>query len=108
MSAQHTGYDGAYPELVQRSSLVLQGLTYGPSGAVIAAATTSLPELLGAQDNFDDRYAWLRDLSLTARALWLAACPDEPIRLLDWLAGSAGRIGDELIQIMYGVRASVT
>ncbi|MEP6852090.1 MAG: glycoside hydrolase family 15 protein [bacterium] len=102
-STQHTGYDGAYPALVRRSSLVLQGLTYGPSGAVIAAATTSLPETMGGQANFDYRYAWLRDLSLTARSLWLAACPDEPNRLLDWLAGSAGRIRDELIQIMYGV-----
>ena len=102
-AAQHTGYDGAYPELVRRSSLVLQGLTYGPSGAVVAAATTSLPETMGGELNFDYRYAWLRDLSLTIRSLWLAACPDEPERLMAWLANSAGHVGDELIQIMYGV-----
>ncbi|MDQ4037138.1 MAG: glycoside hydrolase family 15 protein [Actinomycetota bacterium] len=102
-ATQHDAYDGDYPELVRRSSLVLQGLTYGPSGAVIAAATTSLPETMGGELNFDYRYAWLRDLSLTIRSLWLAACPDEPERLFGWLAGSAGHVREELVQIMYGV-----
>jgi len=102
-SAQHTSYDGAHPDLVRRSSLVLQGLTYGPSGAVVAAVTTSLPETAGGELNWDYRYAWLRDLSLTMRSLWLAACPDEPGRLFAWLAGSAGHVRDELVQIMYGV-----
>lgn len=102
-SALHTSYDGPFPEQVRRSALVLQGLTFGPSGAVLAAATTSLPEQLGGELNFDYRYAWLRDLSLTMRALWVAACPDEPSRLFDWLSGSAGYVRGELIQIMYGV-----
>ena len=102
-AAQHTTYDGAYPEQVRRSSLVLQGLTYRPSGAVVAAATTSLPELLGGELNFDYRFAWLRDLSLTVRSLWIAACPDEPRRVLDWFANAAGHDGGELVQIMYGV-----
>jgi GH15 family glucan-1,4-alpha-glucosidase len=102
-TTQHTGYDGDYPEQVKRSSLVLQGLTYGPSGAIVAAATTSLPETMGGELNFDYRYAWLRDLSLTIRSLWLAACPDEPSRLFAWLADSAGHVRDELVQIMYGV-----
>jgi len=102
-TALHTTYDGDYPEQVRRSSLVLQGLTYGPSGAIVAAATTSLPETMGGELNFDYRYAWLRDLSLTIRSLWLAACPDEPERLLAWLAGTAGHVRDELVQIMYGV-----
>jgi GH15 family glucan-1,4-alpha-glucosidase len=102
-SAQHTGYDGASPAQVRRSSLVLQGLTYQPSGAILAAATTSLPETMGGGLNFDYRYAWLRDLSLTIRSLWIAACPHEPSRLFEWLAFSAGHVGDELVQIMYGV-----
>ena len=102
-SASHSGYDGPYVQEVRRSSLVLQGLTFGPSGAVLAAATTSLPERLGGDLNFDYRYAWLRDLSLTIRALWLASCPDEPARFFDWLARSAGFVRDELVQIMYGL-----
>ena len=102
-SALHTAYDGPFAEPVRRSALVLQGLTFGPSGAVLAAATTSLPERRGGDLNFDYRFAWLRDLSLTMRALWIAACPDEPARLFDWLSGSAGHVRGELIQIMYGV-----
>jgi GH15 family glucan-1,4-alpha-glucosidase len=102
-AAQHDSYDGAFPEEVRRSSMVLQGLTYQPSGAVVAAATTSLPEELGGSLNFDYRFAWLRDLSLTIRSLWIAACPDEPARLFDWFANAAGRNRGELIQIMYGV-----
>ena len=102
-SALHTSYDGPHQAQVRRSALVLQGLTFSPSGAVIAAATTSLPEELGGELNFDYRYAWLRDFSLTVRALWIAACPDEPARLFDWLSRSAGRVRNELVQIMYGV-----
>jgi len=98
----HAGYDGSFPAEVRRSSLVLQGLTYQHSGAVVAA-TTSLPERLGGDLNFDYRFAWLRDLSLTIRSRWIAACPDEPSRFFDWFATAAGRTGDELIQIMYGV-----
>ena len=102
-SALHTTYDGAFPDEVRRSSLVLQGLTFQPSGAIVAAATTSLPEKMGGDLNFDYRYAWLRDLSLTIRSLFLAACPHEPARLLDWLSNCAGTVHDELVQIMYGV-----
>ena len=96
-------YAGRFADEVRRSSLVLQGLTYRPSGAIVAAATTSLPERMGGELNFDYRYAWLRDLSLTIRSLWIAACPDEPQRLLEWFANAAGRVGPELFQIMYGV-----
>jgi GH15 family glucan-1,4-alpha-glucosidase len=62
-----------------------------------------VPERLGGELNFDYRFAWLRDLSLTIRSLWIAACPDEPARLLDWFSTAAGRNGGELVQIMYGV-----
>ncbi len=99
----HEGYAGRHRDEVRRSSLVLQGLTYQPTGAVVAAATTSLPEIVGDDLNFDYRFAWLRDLSLTIRSLWIAACPDEAARLFRWIADAAGHLGDERIQIMYGV-----
>ncbi|MBA2523511.1 MAG: glycoside hydrolase family 15 protein [Solirubrobacterales bacterium] len=102
-AGQHGGYEGRHGEAVRRSSLVLQGLTYGPTGAVVAAATTSLPEAIGGELNFDYRYAWLRDLSLTIRSLWIAACPDEASRLFAWMTQAAGHVGDERVQIMYGV-----
>jgi GH15 family glucan-1,4-alpha-glucosidase len=100
---QHHRYDGRYPEQVRRSAIVLQGLTYQPSGAVVAAATTSLPEQLGADRNYDYRFGWLRDFSFTMDALWVADCPQEPARLFAWAARSAGRIGAEPVPIMYGV-----
>ncbi|MEJ7790620.1 MAG: glycoside hydrolase family 15 protein [Gaiellaceae bacterium] len=100
----HDGYRGRHRDAVRRSSLVLQGLTFQPTGAVVAAATTSLPEKMGGELNFDYRFAWLRDLSLTIRSLWIAACPDEADRLFRWIADASGRLGDgERVQIMYGV-----
>src|SRR4051812_25883640 len=102
-AADHVDYDGAYPELVRRSSVVLQGLTYARSGAVVAAATTSLPETDGGRDTWDYRFAWVRDLSLTARALWFATCPDEPRRLFRWLTTAIGHLDGQGVQIVYGV-----
>ena len=99
----HDGYEGRHAEAVHRSSLVLQGLTFAPSGAVVAAATTSLPEKIGAELNFDYRFAWLRDLSLTIRSLWIAACPDEANRFFRWIADASGHLADQRVQIMYGV-----
>ncbi|MEQ4301635.1 glycoside hydrolase family 15 protein [Plantactinospora sp. B6F1] len=101
--AAHHDYQGRYPELVRRNALVLQGLTYAPSGAVVAAATTSLPEALGGDRNYDYRYAWLRDFSLTLRALWVAACPTEANRLFGWVASAVGRTDGEPVPIMFGV-----
>jgi GH15 family glucan-1,4-alpha-glucosidase len=102
-AADHTTYDGPFAAEVRRSSVVLQGLTYAPSGAIVAAASTGLPETPGGDDAWDYRFAWLRDLSLTARALWLAACPAEPARLLDWVSTATGHLRDEPVQIVYGV-----
>ena len=105
LAEMHHTYNGPYREQVRRSALVLQALTYGPTGAVIAAATTSLPELKGGANNWDYRFVWLRDLSLTVRALWVAACPDEARRLFHWIAranGAQWRDGQP-VQIMYGV-----
>jgi GH15 family glucan-1,4-alpha-glucosidase len=99
----HQGYQGLYREEVTRSGLVLQALTYQPTGAVTAAATTSLPEEVGGQANWDYRFGWLRDGSFTLKALWVAACPDEGQRFFDWIAASAGPIGDGHVPIMFGV-----
>lgn len=99
----HTGYQGLYREEVRRSALVLQGLTYQPTGSVIAAATTSLPEIAGGRENWDYRFAWLRDLSLVMRALWVGACPDEPERFFAWIDRTGGAQGHQAVQIMYGI-----
>ncbi|MBO4208656.1 glycoside hydrolase family 15 protein [Micromonospora echinofusca] len=96
-------YDGRYAPLVRHSATVLQGLTYAPSGAVVAAPTTSLPERIGGDRNYDYRYSWLRDFAMTLRAFWVAACPDEASRLFAWVARSIGRIGDAPVPVMFGL-----
>ncbi len=98
----HQGYQGRYRELVRRSAVVLKGLTYQPTGAVVAAATSSLPERLGGDANWDYRFAWLRDVSFTMRALWVAACPHEADRFLQFLAHAAGQ-PEDTVQIVYAV-----
>ncbi|MFE9188932.1 glycoside hydrolase family 15 protein [Micromonospora sp. NPDC007208] len=98
----HT-YSGRYPELVKHSSTVLTGLTYARSGAVAAALTSSLPEQIGGDRNYDYRYSWLRDFSWTMRALWVAACPDETSRLFAWATRSIGRFGDEPVPVLFGL-----
>ncbi|MDP9459156.1 MAG: glycoside hydrolase family 15 protein [Actinomycetota bacterium] len=98
----HQSYQGPYRNQVMRSGLVLQALTYRPTGAVIAAATTSLPEKVGGSANWDYRFGWLRDGSFTLKALWVAACPDEGERFFDWMATSTGSVGDGRVPIMFG------
>jgi GH15 family glucan-1,4-alpha-glucosidase len=98
----HQSYQGRYLDQVRRSAVVLRGLTYVPTGAIVAAATTSLPEQLGGDLNWDYRFSWLRDVSLTMRALWVAACPDEADRFLSYLTTSAGTSGGS-VQIVYGL-----
>ena len=102
---QHQSYDGPWQELVKLSGSVLQGLTFQPTGAIVAAPTTSLPEHVGGSRNWDYRYAWLRDASMTLDALWVAACPDEAHHFVSWLVGAAAADMQHgaPIQIMYGV-----
>jgi GH15 family glucan-1,4-alpha-glucosidase len=85
-SDAHDRYEGVYADAVRTSSLVLQSLTYQPTGAVVASATTSLPEVWGGSANWDYRYAWLRDAAMVVRALWVGACPDEVDRYFAWMA----------------------
>src|SRR6185369_526931 len=75
------------PELVRRSALVLKALCFGPTGAMLAAATTSLPEQLGGVRNWDYRYCWPRDASLSAAALVRLGNTGAAMKLLDWLTG---------------------
>ncbi|NMH97511.1 glycoside hydrolase family 15 protein [Pseudonocardia acidicola] len=104
-SRLHQNYQGPWRELVHHSGRVLQALSYQPTGAVVAAATTSLPEEAGGERNWDYRFAWVRDASFTLEALWVAACPDEAYQFFDYLAASsAGQVhsGADL-QIMFGI-----
>jgi alpha,alpha-trehalase len=104
-SSLHQGYDGPWADLVCMSGRVLYGLTYFPTGAIVAAPTTSLPETPGGSRNWDYRYAWVRDASFTLQALWVAACPDEADRFFEYMAGTAAsqvRQGADL-QIMFGI-----
>jgi GH15 family glucan-1,4-alpha-glucosidase len=104
-SALHQRYDGPWHELVQHSGRVLQGLTYQLSGAIVAAATTSLPERAGGERNWDYRYSWVRDASFTMEALWVAACPDEAGNFFAFMTTAAAAWAGpaEPLQIMYGV-----
>ncbi len=103
--ADHDIYEGPHRELVRLSSRVLKGLAYRPTGAIVAAPTTSLPETIGGERNWDYRYAWIRDASLTLDALWIGTCPDEVDDFVSWLEGAAGGHvhEDRPLQIMYGV-----
>jgi len=104
-SALHQSYRGPWEDAVMGSGRVLQGLTYQPTGAIVAAPTTSLPETVGGGRNWDYRFCWIRDASFTLEALWVAACPDEADRFFDFMAAAATsqiRRGRDL-QIMFGV-----
>jgi len=101
--AEHDVYRGANRERVRVSARVLKGLTYRPTGAIVAAPTAGLPETVGGERNWDYRFAWVRDSSLTIEALHIAACSAEAAEFVSFMTSSAGgRVEDEL-QIMYGI-----
>jgi GH15 family glucan-1,4-alpha-glucosidase len=95
-------YEGPWREAVVTSLRVLKALTYGPTGGIVAAPTTSLPEWPGGARNWDYRYCWLRDATLTLYALMLGGYEGEAGAWREWLLRAAA--GDPLgVQIMYGV-----
>jgi GH15 family glucan-1,4-alpha-glucosidase len=99
--AERCGYDGPYHDEVLRSALVLKGLTNSPTGAIVAAATTSLPEEIGGERNWDYRYSWIRDSALTISALFMLGYTEEARDYVAWLKRTTAG-SPKSLQIMYG------
>lgn len=95
-------YTGRYRESVQRSLVTLKSLTYAPTGGIAAAATTSLPEAIGGTRNWDYRFCWVRDASVTLSALMAAGYTDEASAWREWLLRAVAGTPDQL-QVMYGI-----
>ena len=100
--ASHCSYDGPWREEVVRSLITLKALTYSPTGGIVAAATTSLPELIGGTRNWDYRYCWLRDATFALEVLLEHGYKKEASAWHDWLLRAIGGDPDD-IQVMYGV-----
>ena len=96
-------YQGARKKEVERSLITLKALTYRPTGGIVAAPTTSLPEQIGRDRNWDYRYCWLRDAAFTLESLLSSGYRDEPEAWRDWFLQA---VGSDVrgMQIMYGMR----
>ncbi len=101
-AAQST-YRGRYQETVDRSLLTLKALTYRPSGGIVAAPTTSLPERIGGERNWDYRYCWLRDTAFTLLVLLHAGFEEEAVAWRRWLLRAIAGAPDR-VQTLYGIR----
>jgi GH15 family glucan-1,4-alpha-glucosidase len=96
-------YDGMYSAAVERSLITLKALTFRPTGGLVAAVTTSLPEAIGGQRNWDYRYCWLRDATFTLLAMTTAGYFEEASAWQDWLLRAVAGSPDQ-VQIMYGLK----
>lgn len=101
----HSRYTGPWREQVRHSGRVLRALTFAPTGAIVAAATTSLPECVGGARNWDYRYTWVRDASFTLQALAISSCELEETAFFSFLARTAAtRLDHDVdLPVMYGV-----
>src|SRR6202166_3187371 len=93
---------GTYADSVSRSLITLKALTYAPTGGIVAAPTTSLPEKIGGARNWDYRFCWLRDATFTLYALLISGYTEEALSWREWLLRAVAGSPDDL-QIMYGI-----
>jgi GH15 family glucan-1,4-alpha-glucosidase len=96
-------HEGQYTAVIERSLITLKAMTFRPTGGVVAAVTTSLPESLGGVRNWDYRYCWLRDTTFTLLALANGGYFDEAVAWQDWLLRAIAGSPDQ-VQIMYGIK----